>query len=506
MFRAWQLLPVLLATACVNLSTPSAQLQPDGSLPDAASDLTDRPDQQPADALTDAPAEATDADEEGGSPDLHEGLDADGDEMPPTDTTAVNGTPCAFDSHCQSEICSDGVCCDARCGGVCQACNLEGSTGTCSPVPAGGDPANECAQDPPATCARDGSCDGQGTCRRYPAGTECAAGRCEGATEYAASTCDGSGACNPGASTSCAPNSCREDACASACVGDTDCQTGFFCENSACKLKRSSGTACTSGGQCATGFCVDDVCCASACAGTCSACNLSGAPGTCTPIPGGQDPGGECPAEGPQTCGRAGGCNGAGACRLHPDGTTCAAQTCNGSTETGVSRCNGGGACVRPASRDCGAYLCSGISCGTSCSAASQCRSGNVCAGSSCVSCAPESNGAFCLRLGKSCGQVSGTDNCGSARTVSSCGSCSSPQTCGGGGTANVCGGGTPCVSAYAQSSCVGYTPGTRVSSGGHNWTCSNGNCANCAGHTGCAPGGTGCPWGTVWTDDGACR
>ena len=55
-------------------------------------------------------------------------------------------------------------------------------------------------------------------------------------------------------------------------------------------------------------------------------------------------------------------------------------------------------------------------------------------------SCTPESDAAFCSRLAKNCGAVSGTDNCGAARTVSSCGSCTSPATCGGGGTANVCG------------------------------------------------------------------
>ena len=59
------------------------------------------------------------------------------------------------------------------------------------------------------------------------------------------------------------------------------------------------------------------------------------------------------------------------------------------------------------------------------------------------ATCTPESNAAFCSRLAKNCGSVTGADNCGTSRTVSSCGSCSSPQTCGGGGTANVCGGGT---------------------------------------------------------------
>ena len=76
-------------------------------------------------------------------------------------------------------------------------------------------------------------------------------------------------------------------------------------------------------------------------------------------------------------------------------------------------------------------------------------RTGTVWSFTTAASCTPESNAAFCTRLGKNCGQVSGTDNCGAARTVASCGTCTSPQTCGGGGTPNVCGGGgggtTPC-------------------------------------------------------------
>jgi Pentapeptide repeats (8 copies) len=46
------------------------------------------------------------------------------------------------------------------------------------------------------------------------------------------------------------------------------------------------------------------------------------------------------------------------------------------------------------------------------------------------ATCTVESNTAFCARLARNCGSVSGTDNCGNARTVSSCGSCSFGQTC----------------------------------------------------------------------------
>jgi hypothetical protein len=126
------------------------------------------------------------------------------------------------------------------------------------------------------------------------------------------------------------------------------------------------------------------------------------------------------------------------------------------------------------------------------------------------TSCTPESNAAFCTRLAKNCGSVSGTDNCGAARTVSSCGTCTSPQTCGGGGTASVCGGGSggggTCPTAYAQANCLTYYAGIQVSSGGRKWTCANGNCMNCSGYASCAPGASGCPWGAVWTDGGTCN
>jgi hypothetical protein len=55
--------------------------------------------------------------------------------------------------------------------------------------------------------------------------------------------------------------------------------------------------------------------------------------------------------------------------------------------------------------------------------------------------CARETDAAFCTRLGLSCGAVSAADNCGVSRTVASCGTCAGTGVaCGGGGTPNVCG------------------------------------------------------------------
>jgi len=44
--------------------------------------------------------------------------------------------------------------------------------------------------------------------------------------------------------------------------------------------------------------------------------------------------------------------------------------------------------------------------------------------------CAPEPDATLCARLGKNCGPVTATDSCGTSRTLS-CGSCEAPQTCG---------------------------------------------------------------------------
>jgi hypothetical protein len=62
------------------------------------------------------------------------------------------------------------------------------------------------------------------------------------------------------------------------------------------------------------------------------------------------------------------------------------------------------------------------------------------------------------------------------------------------------------CATPYNQVGCDRYVPGTTVSRGGRNWLCSDGNCVNCSMFVSCAPGGTGCPWGIVWADEGPCR
>jgi hypothetical protein len=66
-------------------------------------------------------------------------------------------------------------------------------------------------------------------------------------------------------------------------------------------------------------------------------------------------------------------------------------------------------------------------------------------------------------------------------------------------------GGGT-CAAAFVKTSCLNLTVGSKVSAGGHNWTCNNDNCRNCDNTPTCEPSELACPWGMVWTDNGSCN
>ncbi len=80
------------------------------------------------------------------------------------------GQPCTSGTQCTSYLCVDGACCDSVCAGVCQACNVAGSVGTCSPVPAG-----QHDDYPAGACTGANKCDGSGACL-HPNGTVCTAG------------------------------------------------------------------------------------------------------------------------------------------------------------------------------------------------------------------------------------------------------------------------------------------------------------------------------------------
>ena len=95
--------------------------------------------------------------------------------------TKANGAVCSAANQCGSGNCVDGVCCNTSCGGgACDACNLSGRQGTCSPVSYG------------ETCDNDGNvctndvCNGAGSCIHQPLpGAWCGSGM----------TCNSSGDC-----------------------------------------------------------------------------------------------------------------------------------------------------------------------------------------------------------------------------------------------------------------------------------------------------------------------
>ena len=148
---------------------------------------------------------------------------------------------------------------------------------------------------------------------------------------------------------------------------------------------KTSGQACGGANECASGFCVDGICCGTACASNCTACSnaLTGqADGTCAPVvAGGADD--RCSQSPP--CGNDGTCNGAGACKQVASGTSCAAAFCSAGTGQGAGACNGTGSCVTPSPQACAPFVCGTTACKTTCAADTDCIAGDACSGSTCI-------------------------------------------------------------------------------------------------------------------------
>jgi hypothetical protein len=156
--------------------------------------------------------------------------------------------------------------------------------------------------------------------------------------------------------------------------------------------KLAIGVDCTQASQCERGFCVDGVCCETACTSMCTTCNLTGNAGYCSPVFAGQDPKGSCAQDLASTCGRDGTCDGSGGCRLWPSGTECASAACTAGTATTARTCDGAGTCRSASSKACAPYACKGTTCSTQCSGNSDCDAGSP------TSAASYCSGGTCLR------------------------------------------------------------------------------------------------------------
>jgi hypothetical protein len=426
-----------------------------------------------------------------------------------------NGGTCTATTDCMSGFCEQGICCGGACPGTCQSCAVPGKEGTCSNVPAGQDPLNQCTDMGGASCKTDGACNGAGACELYVAGTTCVAASCPvgGGTYTQAGTCNGAGACQAGASSSCGTYLCdTNNTCRVTCTMDSDCAAGFVCNSGVCS-KKLNAAPCTAGTECQSGQCQQGVCCASSCTGTCRSCNLTGTVGTCTLAAPSTDPLNQCTDAGATSCGTDGMCDGAGACRLYAAGTTCGSTMCSGSTFTSAPLCNGSGVCQPGTQSLCTPYVCGANgACLGSCATNNDCVSPNTCNASAC---GKKSDGASCTTGAEcvhgncnqsTCCATACTGTCQSCALTGSLGtckvvpagtdplnqcadqgaaSCGTDGTCDGSGACRKYGAGTVCVAAMCSMS--SFTPAR---------TCNGTGTCNTAGATSCGRfvcNGSGC-------------
>jgi len=149
--------------------------------------------------------------------------------------TKKSGATCAADGECATGYCADGVCCSAPCTGQCQACDVAGSIGTCTPVVGKPHGARAACVDPGDCTAR--TCDGNdpGKCSGFIGNDRaCGAASCKDGEATGAAKCDGAGSCGAAKRTSCEPYDCDTDVCKTGCAANADCAAGYECKESKC--------------------------------------------------------------------------------------------------------------------------------------------------------------------------------------------------------------------------------------------------------------------------------
>ncbi|MCA9644538.1 MAG: hypothetical protein KC492_27795, partial [Myxococcales bacterium] len=299
---------------------------------------------------------------------------------------ALNGVACASGKECISGQCVDGFCCNSACNGQCEACDVGGQEGACTPVsgaPHGTRP----------TCNSDGSacagvCNGTDGASCFYAGNEveCRSPSCSSGIATLPGKCIGTGSCSGLQQQACSPFACSGTQCNGNCTTDAQCGGSEFCAGGVCRGKSNLGDACTADSECLGGFCTDGVCCAERCDGQCQSCNEPAAAGSCQIIVG-------APRGGRQACSGFGPCastcigDQADACQFPDSSTECGVGTCSNGVSTNPATCNGGGTCLPPTEGVCEPYVCDsfGERCLTECTTSADCKTGFECQGNACV-------------------------------------------------------------------------------------------------------------------------
>ncbi len=158
------------------------------------------------------------------------------------DSLFSDGDACAVNAACDSGNCVDGVCCDLACEGACEACDVSGAVGTCSPVTGSPHGERDCASCGAGTCLDGDACDSELDC----GGAPCVDGVCCDRECGPCERCDQSGSLGACTSVSGTP---RELA-----AGCSVCEAGT-CRPAA------RGEACVASEQCDGDPCVDGYCC-----------------------------------------------------------------------------------------------------------------------------------------------------------------------------------------------------------------------------------------------------
>jgi hypothetical protein len=139
------------------------------------------------------------------------------------------GEACTFGRECASGLCTEGVCCDTACTGLCHTCARADAKGTCSPAASGTDPHHECGQG--GVC--DDVCDGAGVCASR-VGDVCRPAGCDadGTQAIRETTCAEKGGACPTELVDCGDYGCdpAAGACRSRCASVTDCAPGRACD------------------------------------------------------------------------------------------------------------------------------------------------------------------------------------------------------------------------------------------------------------------------------------